>query len=38
MGLNDIINPPPKPWPQTGLALGAIHIQRNWTAISSGRN
>lgn len=22
---------PPKPWPQTGFALGAVHIQRGYT-------
>jgi hypothetical protein len=22
---------PPKPWPQTGFSLGAVHIQREWT-------
>lgn len=22
---------PPKPWPQTGFSLGAVHIQRGWT-------
>lgn len=22
---------PPKPWPQTGFSLGAIHLQRNYT-------
>ena len=21
---------PPKPWPQTGFSLGAVHIQRGW--------
>lgn len=26
-----IVKPPPKPWPQTGLALGAVHVQKNWT-------
>jgi hypothetical protein len=31
-GMKEILflQTPPKPWPQTGFALGAVHIQKGW--------
>lgn len=26
-----VVDQPPKPWPQTGFLLGAVHLQRGWT-------
>ncbi len=32
-GMKEIlfVDTPPKPWPQTGFSLGAVHIQRGYT-------
>jgi hypothetical protein len=32
-GMKEILHlaTPPKPWPQTGFALGAVHIERGWS-------
>lgn len=30
-GRDFFVPTPPKPWPQTGFALGAVHIQRGYT-------
>lgn len=32
-GIKEILHikdTPPKPWPQAGIALGAVHIKRDW--------
>lgn len=31
-GIREIlrVDTPPPPWPQTGFALGAVHVQRGW--------
>lgn len=31
-----LLETPPKPWPQTGFQLAAVHIQKGWTGNFSG--